>query len=111
MERVHATERQPDEIGTLDREFVEQVGLQPRSNYTAAERYDTEIAFVDASIGHLLGELRNLGLTEKTLIVFTSDHGESLGEHKYWGHGRHLYEPTLRVPMSITWPDAVVAKD
>jgi arylsulfatase A-like enzyme len=36
-------------------------------------------------------------------VVFTADHGESLGEHGYWGHGRHLYEPSLRVPLGIVW--------
>jgi arylsulfatase A-like enzyme len=41
------------------------------------------------------------------LIVFASDHGESLGEHGYWGHGRHLYEPTLHIPMAIRWPGHV----
>ena len=40
---------------------------------------------------------------EEVLVVFVADHGESLGEHGYWGHGRNLYEPTLRIPMSITW--------
>ena len=39
------------------------------------------------------------------LVVFQSDHGESLGEHSYWGHGRHLYEPTLWVPMGLKWKD------
>ena len=87
----------------LHKKYLEQLGLQAASNFPPQDRYDTEIAFVDASIGHLLRELDNLGLMESTLIVFTSDHGESLGEHKYWGHGRHLYEPTLRIPMSITW--------
>jgi len=87
----------------LHKEQLKQLGLVSSESYAPEDRYDTEIAFVDASIGNLLREIRNLGLTENTLIVFASDHGESLGEHKYWGHGRHLYEPTLRIPMSITW--------
>jgi arylsulfatase A-like enzyme len=87
----------------LHKQHLKQLGLDRGDSYPPADRYDTEIAFVDAAIGELLRGLRNLGLSDKTLIVFTSDHGESLGEHKYWGHGRHLYEPTLRVPMSITW--------
>jgi uncharacterized sulfatase len=42
---------------------------------------------------------------ENTITLFTSDHGESLGEHEgYWGHGKHVYENVLRIPLSITWP-------
>ena len=63
----------------------------------------TEIAEVDRSIGELLAGLKKLAPDANTLIVFASDHGESLGEHDYWGHGRHLYEPTLHIPMAITW--------
>lgn len=38
------------------------------------------------------------------MTIFTADHGESLGEHGYWGHGRHVYDATLHIPMGITWP-------
>jgi arylsulfatase A-like enzyme len=98
---VHYTE--PHAPYKLQRDYLEQLGLDRRGDYTKEERYDTEIAYTDAAIGELLAGLRNLALLDDTLIVFLSDHGESLGEHKYWGHGRHLYEPTLRIPMSITW--------
>jgi arylsulfatase A-like enzyme len=85
----------------------EPLGLSASGSLPPADRYDTEIAFADAAIGRLLDQLQIDGLTDDTMIVFTSDHGESLGEHGYWGHGRHLYESTLRIPMSITWVDTV----
>ena len=44
------------------------------------------------------------GLIEKTLIVFLSDHGESLGEHGERTHGYFIYESTVRVPLIIHWP-------
>jgi arylsulfatase A-like enzyme len=88
-------------------EFREPLGLPTSGNIPPADRYDTEIAFADASIGRLLDYVERQGLTDDTIIVFASDHGESLGEHGYWGHGRHLYEPTLRIPMSITWRGAL----
>lgn len=66
--------------------------------------YDGEIAYVD----HLLGEFRNFmmekNLLEKTLIVFTSDHGESLGEHKENAHGFFIYDSAIRVPLIIRFP-------
>ena len=87
----------------LHEDHLEQLGLKPGGNQPPEDRYDTEIAFVDASIGRLLDYLDETKLDENTIVVFVSDHGESLGEHGYWGHGRNLYEPTLRIPMSITW--------
>jgi arylsulfatase A-like enzyme len=98
----------------LHRDHLEQLGLSSSDNQSPEDRYDTEIAFVDASIGRLLDHMNDTKLNEKTIIVFVSDHGESLGEHGYWGHGRNLYEPTLRIPMSITWkghlrPGSIVA--
>jgi len=85
-------------------EFADAAGLGRRSNYTAAERYAMEVAYTDHAIGELLRRFDELSPLDETLIVFVSDHGESLGEHGYWGHGRHLYEPTLRIPMAIVWP-------
>ena len=68
------------------------------------DRYDTEIAFADQQIGRLLAAFdRNPELKASTLFVFAADHGESLGEHGYWGHGRNLYEPTLRIPLGLAW--------
>ncbi len=89
------------------REYAGQLELDKTDKYPPAVRYDTEIAFVDHAIGSLLKKLENLGLGDDTMIVFASDHGESLGEHGYWGHGRFLFEPTLRIPMSITWPGRI----
>ena len=84
--------------------YREALGLPARGELSASDRYDTEIAFVDDAVGRLMLHLQEIGLAEGTIVVFASDHGESLGEHGYWGHGRNLYEQTLRIPMSITWP-------
>ncbi len=75
---------------------------------TKADRYDTEVAFVDHSIGKLLAGVE--ATTRPALIHFASDHGESLGEHDYWGHGRHLYEPTLHIPMGFAWQGEVAPR-
>ena len=80
------------------------LGLSGSGDLPKRDRYDTEIAFVDRAVGRLLDELRRLDLENRTLVVFASDHGENLGEHGYWGHGRHLWEEGLRIPMSFTWP-------
>lgn len=70
-----------------------------------SDRYDTEVAYVDHHAGRLLQALEDdPRLARRTLVVFASDHGESLGEHDYWGHGRNLYEPNLHIPLGFTWP-------
>jgi len=89
--------------------FLKQLGLDSNRDLTAEQRYDTEIAAVDAAIGELLADAGKKIDLDNTMVVFASDHGESLGEHGYWGHGRHLYEPTLHIPMAIRWPGRVPA--
>ena len=66
--------------------------------------YDGEIAFVDDCLGYLVRYLENSGLAENALLVVTSDHGESLGEHGYRGHAGVLYEQTLLIPWIIRDP-------
>lgn len=68
------------------------------------DRYATEVAFADLHVGRLLAELSAQGMARQTLVVFAADHGESLGEHGYWGHGRNLFEETLHIPMGLSWP-------
>ena len=88
----------------LQRDFMDQIGAPADGNlYSESNKYDTEIAYVDDQISRLLGAVENLVARANTLVLFVSDHGESLGEHGYWGHGRHLYEATLHIPMGITW--------
>lgn len=74
-------------------------------------RYDAEIAYTDEQIGRLLGELRTRGMLEKTLTAFTSDHGESLGEHGYYfDHGRFSFQTCLRVPLILHYPGVLGAR-
>ncbi|NJL27021.1 MAG: sulfatase [Thermoanaerobaculia bacterium] len=79
------------------------LGLSSAGSVANADRYATEVAFVDDAIGDLLARLDELSPAAQTLFVFLSDHGESLGEHGEWGHGRDLYENCLHVPMGLAW--------
>ncbi len=70
--------------------------------------YDANIRVADDHIREALGRARELGLLEDALIVFTADHGESLGEHNYYfAHGRLPYNASAHVPLVIarTAPD------
>ncbi len=66
--------------------------------------YDGEVAFCDQEIGKLVGALERSGRLSTTLLVATSDHGESLGEHGEATHGIFLYDATLRVPLILSGP-------
>ena len=66
--------------------------------------YDAELRYVDEQVGVFWGALRQLHLLDKTLVVFISDHGESLGEHQEQTHGYFIYQSTLWVPLIIHWP-------
>jgi arylsulfatase A-like enzyme len=100
---VHYVE--PHAPYVLQREFVDQVG--PGASTDRSYRYDTEIAFVDHHVGRLLDGTDELLESSDLITVFAADHGESLGEHDYWGHGRHLYDATLLVPMGFIWPGRI----
>jgi arylsulfatase A-like enzyme len=87
------------------------LGLPARGEVARSDRYDTEVAFADRHLGRLVEALlagsAGAGRHARTLFVFAADHGESLGEHNDWGHGRNLFEPALRIPMGIAWPGRI----
>ncbi len=72
--------------------------------------YDREIRFFDDQLRRLLGELSARGLRDDTLMVVTSDHGESLDEDDYlFEHGAAPYQPTAGVPLVVVFPGKVPA--
>ena len=87
-------------------QFADRLGTG--DSRSRSDRYDMEVAYVDDRIGRMIGDLQQLDLARELLVVFVADHGESLGEHGYWGHGRHVYDATLEIPMAITWPGRIV---
>ena len=66
--------------------------------------YLSEIEFADYQLGKVLDHLDRLGLTNRTLTLFTADHGESLGEHEYRGHRQSVYQNVVRVPLIFRMP-------
>ncbi len=68
-------------------------------------RYDGEIRYMDAAFGEFLAFAAARGLLADGAVVFTSDHGESLGEDGfYFEHGWFAHEPALKVPLAIKPP-------
>jgi len=61
--------------------------------------YDSEILYVDAELQRFFQHYQLKGFDTKSLWVITADHGEGLGNHKWWRHGKHIYNEQLRVPL------------
>ncbi len=66
--------------------------------------YYATIQHIDVQVGKLLQTLKEKGLYDNTLIVFTSDHGELLGHHHLLLKGGYLYDPLAKVPLIIKLP-------
>ncbi len=66
--------------------------------------YSAELAYEDRVLGEFFATLERRGLFQKALVVFTSDHGEGLGDHGESTHGYFIYQSTLHVPLIMHWP-------
>ena len=71
---------------------------------TYSDIYDNSILWVDSLIGELIAQLELRGLRERTLIVFTSDHGEAFGEHGGEGHAHNVYGEVTETPFILSFP-------
>jgi arylsulfatase A-like enzyme len=71
--------------------------------------YDGGIAFTDEHVGKVLQLLQDLRLSEKTLVIVLSDHGEAFLEHGRFAHGNSLYEEALHVPLIMRLPGVIPA--
>lgn len=69
--------------------------------------YYSEVHFMDYYVGRVVEELRRQGISERTLVVITSDHGEGLGEHDELSHSYYVYDTTMRVPLVFVLPGTI----
>ena len=126
LKRAHAVNRQVGQWIDQDRQHPflaflnyidvhEAYGLPPSgpqppwSNQSRSDEYDTALYYVDNHVGQLMKELERRGLEKNTLVVFTSDHGEGLGQHHLQTHGRALYWEQIHVPLVVWYPGHVPA--
>lgn len=78
------------------------------AEYVIAQ-YDGAVAYMDSCIANMFASIRTLGLEEDTLIVITSDHGETLNDHDCYFDHHSMYDQTLHVPLVFHWPGKVPA--
>ncbi len=71
---------------------------KPFNQMTDLSLYDRELASVDSAIVTVFSALSARGFTKNLIVHMLADHGESLGEHNYTGHGKYLYYPSMEIP-------------
>jgi len=69
--------------------------------------YDGEIVYVDQAFGALIRGLEERGLTDDTVVILLSDHGEEFFEHGGFEHGHTLYDELIRVPLIVSLPGRI----
>ena len=115
MERMDIAEMplplfQPEEMSSqLGFSGIDHQTQKPRSpdEYDARRMiaaYFAEIELIDDQLGRMLQALDATGQRENTIVIFTSDHGEMLGDHGLLLKGCRFYEGAVHVPLVISWP-------
>jgi arylsulfatase A-like enzyme len=79
-------------------------GLSAAQTARMVSNYYGMIAFADHAVGRILTELESLGLDERTIVIFLSDHGDLLGDHGLTLKGPALLDGVLRVPFIVSGP-------
>jgi len=100
-------ERAPDRFFLWVHFYDPHADYAPPAGFAAAfarRPYDGEVAFVDAQLGRLIAALDERWPDGKTLLIVTSDHGESLGEHGESTHAYTIYGATQRIPLLVRGP-------
>ncbi|MFC2092023.1 sulfatase [Elusimicrobiota bacterium] len=82
-----------------DFRFFSKLGLQNRFICNIIDSYDGEIRFVDTELHRFFDFFNNFQLKKKTLWIITSDHGEGLGNHRWIGHSKNIYNEQLHIPL------------
>jgi arylsulfatase A-like enzyme len=70
----------------------------------ALAMYYAQVAFADDCFGRVTSEIDRLGLAQRTIVAFTSDHGDYAGEHRMMTKSSAMYDCLTRVPLALSWP-------
>jgi arylsulfatase A-like enzyme len=93
---------------SVQREAIEsgRYAPTPEDVQRIRDLYYAGVAHADRMIGELVESLRAKGVLDSTLVIVTSDHGESLGEDGLWEHD-HMVQTNLRIPLVMRWPQGL----
>ena len=88
------------------REWGNLIDVPEAEILSARTAYWALVTRMDIMIGEILKALRKNDLAENTLIIYSSDHGDQMGEHGLWMK-RTFYEASVKVPAILSWPEAL----
>ncbi len=100
----------------LPDEEAELYGSLPRllNNLPTLRNYYSQMSIVDQGVGRVLVELETSGLAEDTIVIYTADHGISLGLNGFWGHGEdtwpsNTHRQAYNIPLIVSGVDGLAA--
>jgi choline-sulfatase len=93
----------PHSVRLRDMAGIDDASVTEDQVRRARHAYYAAVSYVDERIGEVLGALRETGLADDTIVVFTADHGEMLGERGLW-YKMAFFEPAARVPLIVSAP-------
>ncbi len=94
----------------LEKLLRERATLTPADQAFLRGNYQSEVAFLDASIGRFIAGLKERGLYDRAWIVFTADHGEELFDRGWLGHSVTLFDELVHVPLIVKPPRGMLEK-
>jgi arylsulfatase A-like enzyme len=86
----------------------ENASIFDRNGWPHFQGYNGHISAIDDELGRIMKKVDGLGLSEDTIIVYSSDHGSMMGSHGL-GSKRQPYEESIRVPFLVRWPGVIPA--
>lgn len=93
-----------------DAQFYNDLARLP-NDLPTLRNYYSQMSLVDQGVGRVLDALERSNLSDETLIIYTSDHGMSLGQHGFWGHGEdtwpsNTHREANHIPLIVKAPDS-----
>ena len=94
-----------------DKDFAwyKQLAQQP-NNLRVMRQFYSQVSMVDDGVGQVLEKLEEKGVLDDTLVIYTADHGLSVGHHGFWGHGEdtwpsNMHRSANNIPLIISYPE------
>jgi arylsulfatase A-like enzyme len=90
-------------------EWYKQLAEHP-NDLSAMRRFYSGVSMVDDGVGQVLAKLQEQGVLDNTLVIYTADHGMSVGHHGFWGHGEdtwpsNMHRSANNIPLLISYPE------
>jgi len=98
-----------EKLPEKDFAWYKKLAEQP-NNLAAMRQFYSQMSMVDDGVGQVLAKLQEKGVLDDTLVIYTADHGLSVGHHGFWGHGEdtwpsNMHRSANNIPLIFSYPD------